>query len=383
LPIAHAATPLVRTRVVIVERGRVDVRLPPSKRPSFACLVVGPGKVQMLVTGGHSTLIAREDGSTTVATQTGHGLVSKGAGWVRLPEGAVRAYDLTTPDGVQQELPAPPERPTLSRSLLLAGRGGEAMSRVSWRASSEAGARYELSIEDVATRARRIVQSPVEHFELDGLSAGQHQLRVRTLAQNGLASGWSESVPLNVIGFELPQAARLEANGAISLLPGQRVRLIGASDLEVGYVGLDEFMPVPESLGLVQRRPITAVLRNPSTRESVRLRLEPLTVKAEIVLPHAPRRWPVGGMPLSVYLKDQKGRLVSGVRADVQVSVNLVPQRPEWQRSESEWSTAIAAPGGKGPWLVRVNVLDERGASLGMDFAEIGYEQNAAARSAR
>jgi hypothetical protein len=133
-------------------------------------------------------------------------------------------------------------------------------------------------------------------------------------------------------------------------------------------------VPMPDTLGLVQRRPITARLRDPSSGESVSLRLEPLTVKAEIELPHSPRRWPASGLPVTVRLRDQKGRMVSGVRADVRVSVNLAPQALSWRKGEGTWSSVIASPVGEAPWLVRVEVLDERGASLGKDFAEIGYE---------
>jgi hypothetical protein len=379
LPVPRGATPLVRTRVIIVERGRVDVSLPIVKRPSFACLVVGPDKVQMLVSGGHSTLIARED-ATTVATQAGEALVSKGGGWLRLPEGTVRAFDGASSDGTTRPLPSAPERLRVSRALLLAGKGSESTTRVSWQ-EPEAVARYELALEQPATHDQRLFPAQDEQLDLAGLGAGQYRVSVRAIDAAGLQSPWSESVPLNVIGVEVPEGARLEDSGAISLLPGQRVRLLGAEGLELGYAGLDRFLPPPDSLGLVQRRPITAVLRDPDTRESVRLRLEPLTLKAEIELPHAPRRWPVGGLPITVRMKDQKGRLVPGVRADVQVSVNLEPQTLPWQRGEASWSAVVVSPVGAAPWLVRVNVLDERGVSLGMDFAEIGYEAAAAARA--
>jgi hypothetical protein len=381
LAVPHGATPLVRTRTIIVERGRVDVSLPVQKRPDFACLVVGPDQVQMLVTGGRSTLIVRQ-GRTTVATESGEGLVSNGGGWLPLPEGTVRAYDGQSPGGVERQYPAAPAWPTLSSALLFAGTDGESSARVTWPASAP-DVRYELAIENVSTHERRVLAASETQLDVGGFAVGSYKLSVRALDRLGFQSPWSESVPLQVIGFELPESARLEASGALSLLPGQRVRLIGAANLEVGYAGFDQFMPLPESLGLVQRRPITVVLRNPATHETVRLRLEPLTVKAEIELPNAPRRWPVGGLPLTVRLKDQKGRLVSGVRAEVQVSVNLEEQKLEWQRGEGTWSAVVPSAVGESPWLVRVNVVDEHGVSLGMDFAEIGYESAASASATR
>ena len=68
------------------------------------------------------------------------------------------------------------------------------------------------------------------------------------------------------------------------------------------------------------------------------------------------------------------------MRADLQVSVNLTPQKLAWRQGEGTWSSVIASPTGEAPWLVRVHVLDERGVSLGKDFAEIGYELPATTR---
>jgi hypothetical protein len=381
LPVPHGATPLVRTRVVIVEQGRIDVSMPAVKRASFACLIVGPGKVQLLVKSGHSTLIARA-GGTTVATQAGEALVSKGGRWLRVSEGSMRAFGGDSDAGSSKSLPAAPGRPTLARALLLAANGSQSVTRVSWQRPGDV-ARYQVRAEHVTTHEERVFSVSDAQLELGGLEPGQYQLMVRSIDDAGLESPWSDGATLNVIGVAVPDSARREDNGALSLLPGQRVRLIGAQGLEVGYAGFDRFMPLPDTLGLVQRRPITAVLRDPDTRESVRLRLEPLIVKAEIELPHAPRRWPTGGLPLTVRLKDQKGRAVLGVHADVQVSVNLEPQALTWTRGEGTWSAVIPSAVGEAPWLVRVNVLDERGVSLGMDFAEIGYESARPAGHAR
>jgi hypothetical protein len=372
LPVPRGATPLVRTRVVIVEQGRVDVVMPIVKRPSFACLLTGPGKVQLLVKGGHSTLIARAGGAT-VASETGEALVSNGGGWLRLPEGMVRAFEDDSKTGTKMALPAAPARPTLSRRLLLASKGPESVTRVRWEEPGEVVG-YELALEDEVKRERRVSAVSEPELELAGLAPGRYRVSVRALDRSGLAGGWSESAALRVIGVEVPEAARLEDSGALSLLPAQRVRLIGAEGFEVAYAGLDRFVPVPDSLGLVRRRPITARLRDPDSGESVSLRLEPLTVKAQIELAQSARGWPAAGVSIRVRLQDQKGRLVTGLHTEVQVSVNLEPQKLVWHRGEGTWASVVPSPVGEAPWLVRVDVLDEHGVSLGKDFAEIGYD---------
>jgi len=60
------------------------------------------------------------------------------------------------------------------------------------------------------------------------------------------------------------------------------------------------------------------------------------------------------------------------------VTINIDPAQPSWERTGSVLRTRLARPPGSAPWMVRVDVLDENGASLGMDFTEVGYQKPAA-----
>jgi hypothetical protein len=59
------------------------------------------------------------------------------------------------------------------------------------------------------------------------------------------------------------------------------------------------------------------------------------------------------------------------------VTINIDPVEPSWERSGSVLRTRLARPLGGAPWMVRVDVLDENGASLGRDFTEVGYAKPA------
>ena len=186
-----------------------------------------------------------------------------------------------------------------------------------------------------------------------------------------------------MVGLEVPKTSSRGPNGAVRLQANQRVSLIGAEGLEVAYLGLDEFLPAPKSVGLVARRPISLVLRHPESGETVRLDLEPLTVRAQVQFARHPQSWPNDGLEIAIKLTDEHGDTVpENFAVSCKVTVNIQPVEPTWERMGSVLRTRLDRPPGAGPWMVRVDVLDENGASLGMDFSEVGYDTGTA-RAAR
>jgi hypothetical protein len=78
---------------------------------------------------------------------------------------------------------------------------------------------------------------------------------------------------------------------------------------------------------------------------------------------------------VTVRLLDDHGDPVpANFAASCQVTVNVDPVAPVWERTGAVLHTRIARPPSAAPWMVRVDVVDENGASLGMDFAEVGYQ---------
>jgi hypothetical protein len=80
-----------------------------------------------------------------------------------------------------------------------------------------------------------------------------------------------------------------------------------------------------------------------------------------------------------VKLTDEHGSTVpENFAVTCKVTVNIQPVEPSWERDGSVLRTRLDRPPGSGPWMVRVDVLDENGASLGMDFSEVGYDAGSA-----
>lgn len=371
LPMGPGADSAIPTRVLMLDAGGMEATLTAEK---FALFVETPRKLRSLLLGGDMTAIAREARST-VAADTGKVLVALDDGWKwkRLPEGTMQIVSDVRPDGYRRAVLPASAPPVLSRSLMLSGGGADSTTILAWPVlPSAVGYEVQLRAGDTLIRSER-AQEP--RLTLADLAPGQYQVAVRGVDDSGILGTPSAPAVLNVVGLEVPRTASRGANGAVRLQANQRVTLIGAEGLQVAYLGLDEFLPAPKSVGLVARRPISLVLRHPESGETVRLDLEPLTVRAAIQFARHPHSWPGDGLEIAVKLTDEHGSTVpENFAVTCQVTVNIQPVEPSWERLGSVLRTRLDRPPGAGPWMVRVDVLDENGASLGMDFSEVGYD---------
>jgi hypothetical protein len=370
LPMGSGPDPMVPARVLMLSRGSVSASLPATKR--FALLMMGPRKLRAIVSAGEATMIASEQ-RATVASVVGRTLVTLAEKWRQLPAGSIQLISDTRPEGWRRDVLGAPGAPVLSRSLLMAGEGAESSTIVAWPALAGASS-YDLRVSGPGNVAVRAEQTTEPRLSLSALPAGSYQVHVQGIDDSGLPGAVSEPVALNVVGLDIPATASRSPAGAVRLQPGQRVSLVGAEGLEVGYLGLDSFLPVPKTLGLVARRPISMLLRHPKSGESLRLNLEPMSVKADISLAQHPHSWPSEGLAVTVKLVDAHGYPVpDNFDVSFRVTVNIALSVPTWERDGSSLRAVIARPEGAGPWMVRVDVLDESGRSLGMNFAEVAY----------
>lgn len=380
LPIGPPSQPLIPTTVLRFERGRLEARVRAPKH--YALQVLGPRELRVIVKGGAASVLAQPDGAAVVSRE-GVGLVSLGRGWRRLSAGESFAVNALHPRGSKRPVLPAPAAPQLERHLWLAVAPSSDAARVSWSPVDRASG-YELRVDGLAggepASTRRVAAPP---FALAAPAPGRYQLRVRAIDDAGLEGTWSEPTELQVVGLRVPASAGRGRRGQIRLQPGQRVALLGAEGLEIGYPGFAGFLPAPPDVGLVARRPVSLLLRHPGTRQSVPLRLEPMSVRADISLPRSPGGWPADGLALAVNLVDSEGYEVpESFVAECRVSVNLVPVSPRWSRQGSRLQARIEAPEGtERPWIVRVDVRDARGFSLGMDFVDLGYASPSADRS--
>ncbi|MEY4551159.1 MAG: hypothetical protein RL685_7354 [Pseudomonadota bacterium] len=369
----------IPTRVLMIDSGWMEATLTAEK---FALFVETPRKLRSLLLGGDMTAIAREARST-VAAATGKVLVALDDGWKwkRLPEGSMQIVSDVRPDGYRRPLLEASQLPVLSRSLILSGGGVDSSTILGWPALPNAVA-YEVQLHSGTTLVRS-ERSKEPHLTLAELAPGQYQVSVRGVDDSGIYGAPSAAAALNVVGLEVPSTSSRSPSGAVRLQANQRVTLVGAEGLEVAYLGLDDFLPAPKSVGLVARRPISLVLRHVASGETVRLDLEPLTVRAQVQFARHPQSWPGEGLEIAVKLSDEHGDVVpENFKVSCKVTVNVQTVTPIWERTGSVLRTRMERPSGSGPWMVRVDVLDENGASLGMDFSEVGYDAGSAHRSA-
>ncbi|MEO8181255.1 MAG: hypothetical protein ABI895_20645 [Deltaproteobacteria bacterium] len=406
------------TRVLMLDSGQMDASV---SAKHFALFVESPRKLRSILFEGSLTAIASAPRSI-VALAQGRAVVALDDAWKwkHLAEASAQIVSDVRPDGYRRALVAATDTPVLSRSLMLSGSGEEASSLLAWPALPQAVG-YEVQLRRVGSPAVEAVPSassgpavvptlplptqplptqPLpseevlnpsvtlghelavrsEHTQeprilLADLAPGTYQVTVRGVDDSGLFGPSSPPVALNVVGLDIPKTASRGPNGAVRLQTNQRVLLIGAEGLLVAYLGLDDFLPAPKSIGLVARRPISLVLRHPTSGETLRLDLEPLSVRAQVSFGRHPQSWPYEGLELAVKLVDDRGDPVpENFPVTCKVTINIEPVAPTWERTGSVLRTRLEHPLGSAPWMVRVDVLDENGASLGMDFSEVAYQ---------
>lgn len=377
LPMGATPDSIIPTRVLMLDQGWMEASL---RAEHFALFVEAPRKLRSILLAGSLTAIATEQRST-VALAQGNALVALDDGWKwkHLSEGSMQIVSDVRPDGYRRSLLGATETPVLSRSLMVSGSTGEnATTLIAWPALPQAVG-YEVQLRGADNALVRSERTKEARLTLRDVAPGTYQLSVRGVDDSGIYGPLSTAVPLNVIGLDIPKTASRGPNGEVRLQANQRVTLIGAEGLEVAYLGLDDFLPAPKSVGLVARRPISLVLRHPNSGETLRIDLEPLEVHAQISFARSPRDWPNEGLELAVKLVDDKGGAIpENFAVTCKVTINIEPTEPHWERTGSVLRARLPRPTGPGPWMVRVDVVDENGASLGMDFTEVGYQQPSA-----
>lgn len=371
VPMGAPPDPMIPARLIKMQSGTLETQIPPKTR--FAVLVQAPQKVLVMTASGATTVFASEE-KVTAACHEGAVIIEQADKWRRLPPGQAHVVTPAHPDGVRRALLETPGDPVLSRSLLLDGTGPDASSILAWPAVTGAS-EYSVQLRNAADGSLVREQRTTEpRLILAALAPGKYQVVVRALDDTGLPSPSSSGVALNVVGVAIPETANRAPDGTIRLQPDQRVSLIGAQGLELAYLGLDDFLPVPETLGLVARRPISLVLRHPESGETVRLNLTPLSIKARVEFVGDRRDWPYEGLEVRVKLYDEQGYAVpDNYAVTARVTINVAIANATWQREGSVLRTVLPRPPGSPPWMVRVEVLDQSGIPIGMDFTEVAY----------
>jgi hypothetical protein len=352
--------------------GRVEIDLPPSKTPTTAVLIQAPQRVSAVAKGGHSVVIATPN-HATVAALSGEMLVAAGNDWRTLASGLVRDFVQGSPAGDHSVLPAP----QASVSTPVALSWGDEANSVALNAGTTVvprAASYEFGLwqfQGGSQKLLRRLSSREASIPLGALPAGSYGVSAHAVETSGLEGAESELVLLRIVSAKLPNGAKFTSDG-ILLPPNQRVSLLGTEGVEISYGRAPQFVPAPNTIGLIRGEPTLVRLRASGSREELSLTLAPSTLHADVQIGPARAQWPGDPVQVTVRLSDSCGRpLTSDVEVKPTVFVNVTPVKVDFKR-EGAWLTGtIAAADGPGPWVVRVEVPDATGNIVGRNFLEI------------
>lgn len=372
VPLGRPGEADVLTRVVRLSKGAIDATVTPSKREPTALMVRGPSKMSAVTRSGVSTFVVSDDHSSA-ACRAGDTLVGIGNDWKPLKEGFARTFAPVSPAATPRPLADAPE-PSFDHGFVLVRGGQPGHAIVTWAAVKDATS-YDVRIARLGDGvATLIFHEPVQSTSVPtgALSPGTYSVVVAAIDKSGLSGAPSESKTLRVAGLEVPEGAVVTDDGAVVLAKEQRVRLSNAEGLEVSYGASSVFGSAPSTLGLAHNEAVVARLRAPGTRDETVIRLEPMGLRARVHIDPKGAFWPNDRVNVAVDLYDASGRAVPE-NADVKptVTVNLEPLKLEWQRSGHSLRATVPPSQVPGPWVVRAEVRDGRGALLGRDFLEV------------
>jgi hypothetical protein len=351
--------------VIRVSGGRVDLDVPATKPQRVAVLVRGPGQLAAIFKGGRGAVVAAPDRLVAVAF-SGEALAGTGNSWQRVPAQHWRHFTVTGTGGALASLPRAPEAIRAPHLAMVTG-SEQANTSVSWPAVTGAFS-YEVLVTKRGSDEvvlRRTVERPEVAFQLP---AGRYQAQLRAKTAFGFEGASSTPQPLRVVRIELPPGATF-GKGVVRLGVNQRVHVVDTEGLEATYDDASDFVPLPDSMGLIRRRTTLLRLREQGRAEQVQLRLEPRLRSASVELGPKQATWPRDRVTVTIRAKS--GSEDAAPKLTPRVLLNVSPVQMQWEQKGGTWIGVVPRPVSPGPWVVRVEVEDEYGELLARDHLEV------------
>lgn len=356
----RAGRPAARCATLLLASGQIGVSVPQKGTPTHSVLVRAPHKISTISLGGTSVVIANLQG-TTVANLEGELVVGIDDDWKPFRAGMARSFTKESQEPPRPILGAPTVH--VGAPLLFSQGGrGSIRAEVVGDAATE---HVEVAVYARSEKQRKLVLSedtPGGSVDVSGLAPGRYQIAARAVDRWGLRSVESAPVDLMVVGYELPAGATMQT-GEIRLLPGQRIKILGAKGLEMTYGSQSNyFVAAPADVGLGRQARTVARFRIKGTRDEARLALALRPFSVEIAVnPPAPR-WPADPVEVEVRVTDAQGTLCpEDPRVTKTVTIDDRPVQLLWRNDGGVLRAVLPAQFGAGPWIVRVEIGDEIG----------------------
>jgi hypothetical protein len=361
----------VPSYTVMLKSGIVRAHVPPGG--STAVVVSAPRKISVLVAAGDASVVA----SSQVAIANSEGTTSFSS--EGSPFHAVEPGVVEVPGGTKRQLIPSPVLSGVPSVLLSYDKPAE-LDAMTWGAVPDAHG-YRVELRDESTKrviARTDTQSASLAKGLAALEPGTYSLRVAALDALGLESAHPSVQPVRVIPVTLPPGAFVDAAGVVRFPPGVNIAFGRTDGVEMGFGHTGPFTPVPHSLGLFRNQAFLLRLRATGAEGARELWLMPRIVHARVQFgPRAPS-WPGAPLEIDVRVDDESGG-GDWLDVDPAVSVGVEPVPVTFTREGSRWHGVLPPQSGKGPWVVRVEVKDRSGMTVGRDFVEVGARDAKAA----
>lgn len=373
MPQLLALTPGSRTWTwsFALQSGRVDVELPKTGRNA---VLTQMGKLSVIVTAGHAAFRV-EGGEATTANVEGEVRALLNDHWQTIPLGWTST--LSKDDPSAKAVPGP-VGPTLTSAQRMWFSPSEAVAMSGFRWGRVAGAeRYELRLRRLSD-GKVVDQRTTANPELDaGLTAvgpGRYALALRSIDARGMEGGWSPESELRVIGVVVPPGG-YTTDQAIYIGVGQQVQFTNTAGLEMTYLGAGRYFPAAQGAGLYRGQKTVIGFRMPGVLDTAIARLEPRGIYADVQIGPQRALWPRDPISIDIQIKSQSGgEIPSFLQVVPTVTVGLDPVDINFEQ-EGNTLHAVLPPSAKpGPWIVRVDVADQYGGSLGHDFLEIASQ---------
>lgn len=352
--------------------GTIDVEVKRDRLPFHGVLVRAPRKFGAIVKTGRATITTNQT-ATAVAARSGIDMmVSVAEHWRGLKVGQVFSVSAEQPLGVRKPLLEPPR--AIADHPIVIGPGTR-RERLRWEpvvGSTSYLVRLYQQLGTERTLAREFRSTETE-VALEGLTPGRYWATVAAVDEVDFPSAFGEAVGIRIVELVLPEGASAATDGTIHLPSHERALLRGADDLEMTYgLGNTLFLTGPQSVGLHDGKAVLVRLREKSSSEETRLRLEPLDFSLTLSIDPPRAVWPGSAVLVRVAARRGDGTPSPEVESlSVAVTINAQPVKLNWQRSDGEMRAAIEKPATQGPWVVRVAVGDRRGNVLMRDFLEV------------
>jgi len=234
---------------------------------------------------------------------------------------------------------------------------------------------YQVILLDSATKrqisAARVTNPVVEAFPRP-LGPGKYELQIAAIDSDGIVSNRQGKLAIAVAGLELPGGALSLPRDTVVVAAEQQVRLTHADGLTLTTAAHRTGVLGTEPFGLEGLDRATILIHPPGGGDIATLTLirrEPLV--STWVGPKL-ATWPEDPIQLQVSFVDSRGKPTpSQVESTVRVLVGVEPIEVDWEKQSGLWQARLPAMKGPGPWVVRLEVVDQYGVIIGRDFAEI------------